>query len=379
METMKKEIILIALFAAAILSFHGCGTNAPYRALVLTGQGEHNWNLSSGNLKTILEQTALFDVKILKALPKGSMKESFFPEFAKYNLIVLDYNGDDWPADAKKSLVDYVNAGGALVIDQEAGAAFPAWKEYIDMCGFHADRKNVSKPHEFEIRTQNWENPVVKDFPARWLHTQDVQQFGLTGPAENTEVLASAFSDTLNGGSGRMEPVLMCVKYGKGRVFHTTLGSPEGDGSQAMKCAGFITSLQRGAEWAVTGNIAQTLPFDFPSAAISVTRPGFKSLTIEDDFAGLANYNIEKSTRYLTDLENRIRAARGRTEDIRKIESGMISLLRNKNATAEGKKLVLHELSWMGSDECLPAIKELATDPGLKDEAGFALERLGGK
>jgi type 1 glutamine amidotransferase len=63
--------------------------------------------------------------------------------------------------------------------------------------------------------------------------------------------------------------MLMAIHYGKGRVFHTTLGhSPE-----AMQCVGFATTLQRGAEWAATGKVTQKLPPDFPGEDTVSTRP----------------------------------------------------------------------------------------------------------
>jgi type 1 glutamine amidotransferase len=57
--------------------------------------------------------------------------------------------------------------------------------------------------------------------------------------------------------------MLMTIAYGKGRVFHTTLGhSPD-----AMRCVGFIVTYVRGAEWAATGKVTQTeLPADFPTS-----------------------------------------------------------------------------------------------------------------
>jgi type 1 glutamine amidotransferase len=45
-------------------------------------------------------------------------------------------------------------------------------------------------------------------------------------------------------------------------VFHTTLGHDVA----AMQCVGFIATLQRGAEWAATGNVTQKVPNDFPTA-----------------------------------------------------------------------------------------------------------------
>lgn len=53
----------------------------------------------------------------------------------------------------------------------------------------------------------------------------------------------------------------MAIRYGKGRVFHTTLGHDVA----AMQCVGFIVTLQRGAEWAATGRVTLPVPPDFPT------------------------------------------------------------------------------------------------------------------
>ena len=84
----------------------------------------------------------------------------------------------------------------------------------------------------------------------------------LRGPAKNLTVLAFAQSDKATGGSGEKEPMLMVIDYGKGRVFHTTLGH---DG-KSMACVGLRTTLQRGAEWAATGKVTQAVPKAFPTA-----------------------------------------------------------------------------------------------------------------
>jgi type 1 glutamine amidotransferase len=96
------------------------------------------------------------------------------------------------------------------------------------------------------------------------MHARDELYDRLRGPAKNLTVLATAFSDPATGGTGQHEPLLMTIKYGKGRVFHTALGhSPE-----AMKCVGFAVTLQRGAEWAATGRVRQKVPSDFPTDTV---------------------------------------------------------------------------------------------------------------
>ena len=54
----------------------------------------------------------------------------------------------------------------------------------------------------------------------------------------------------------------MTLSFGKGRIFHTTLGHDV----NGMSCVGFVTTLQRGAEWAATGKVTQKVPASFPTA-----------------------------------------------------------------------------------------------------------------
>lgn len=190
------------------------------------------------------------------------------------------------------------------------------------------------------------------------------------------EILATAFAAGTAGGNRRNEPMLMTISYGKGRIFHTVLGHADEGGGPAMECVGFIVTLQRGTEWAASGKVTQKIPYDFPNAGSTSLRTGFKELTLDDDLAKIATYEITKSTKYFVDLQTRIRTEAKTPEALQKFEKLMISILENKAATDEGKKLLLGELSWMGSDMSIPVIKQLSGNQQLKEAAEFALARL---
>ena len=105
----------------------------------------------------------------------------------------------------------------------------------------------------------------MKGLPPLWMHTKDELYDSLRGPAEDMHILATAYSAPEYDGTGRHEPMLMTLDYGNGRVFHTVLGHAD----YSMNCVGFVTTLQRGTEWAATGKVTIPVPDDFPTAGES--------------------------------------------------------------------------------------------------------------
>jgi len=403
---MKKQYLLFIVAAVLLTFFSACKNESGYKTLIITGQNNHNWKASSPVLKQILDETGLFSTEITITPDKGGDMKTFDPDFSKYKLVVIDYNGDSWSEKTNKAFVEYVRNGGGVVLYHAADNSFPSWKEYNEMSGLGGwgDRNQKDGPYvyyknnqlvtdtsagnggshgkrrEFLVRTRITDHPITRGLPVAWLHGTDELYSQLRGPAKNMQIIATAFADSAaGGGTMRDEPILMTIGFGKGRIFHTTMGHADEGGGPSMHCAGFITTLQRGAEWAVTGEVTQKVPWDFPSAAGVVFRPDFKEMTLDEAFDNIGNYEIAKSTKYLSCIQSHIRTLAGDEAGMLKIEKMMVKVLKSTQTTVEAKKLLLRELSRIGSDYSVPAIKNLESNAELKDEAEFALSRLSTK
>lgn len=264
---------------------------APIPVMILDGQSGgpyHNWKLTTPVLKRELEETGLFQVTVVTAPRSDQDFSSFKPEFSRYKAIVMNYDAPDWPADLRAQFEDYVRNGGGLVIVHAADNAFPNWPAYNQMIGiggwrnrtaqagpywYLKDGKLVSDPSPgptgshgarlpFQIVARHPEHPIMKGLPPVWIHANDELYATLRGPGKNMTVLATAHSDPKNKGTGRDEPMIMVLRYGKGRIFHTIMGHDV----FALSCVGFITIFQRGTEWVATGKVTQKVPANFPTA-----------------------------------------------------------------------------------------------------------------
>lgn len=289
-----KHILSLAVASLLSLLMPLCTFAAkPIKTLLITGQNNHNWPVSYPILENILEGSGLFDVEVAISPEKGKDMSNFILNFKPFDLVVLDYNGDDWPQQTQDGFLDFVSKGGGVVVYHAADNAFPNWKDYNEIIalGGWEGRNEKSGPwvywqdgklvkdntpgtggshgqqHEYVLTKRNEDHPIVKGLPQQWLHAKDELYDRMRGPGNIECLLYTAFSDKATGGSGREEPLLFTVKYGKGRIFHTMLGHAGSSAAEspAMQCEGFQTTLLRGAEWAATGKVKQKASAQFPT------------------------------------------------------------------------------------------------------------------
>jgi len=291
---MKIKIFAIALGFAVAAS-----AAAPIRVMLLDGEqagAYHAWQETTPYLKRMLEDAGIFQVDVVTAPPRDGDFTNFKPEFSKYQVVVANYDAPDerWPDSLKTSFEQYVRNGGGFVSVHASDNAFPKWREYnlmIGVGGWRGRNENAG-PHiyyqdgklvpdtapgsagshgarnPFKVVNRVTDHPITKGLPKEWMHVGDELYANLRGPGENMTILSTAFSDPANHGTGHEEPILMVIAYGKGRVFHTVMGHD----LAALNCVGFITTYQRGTEWAATGKVTQKVPSDFPTAEKTSTR-----------------------------------------------------------------------------------------------------------
>ena len=295
----KLLFVVFSLLLACTVS-----ARKPIKTLLITGQNNHNWQVSHVVLKQILENSGRFDVDFAVSPEQGKDMSGFVLDFSPYQLVVLDYNGDSWPEETNRRFLEYVQNGGGVVIYHAADNAFSKWPEVNKICAlggwegrnensgpyvYWQDGKLVKdssagvggshgRQHEYVLNGRDKVHPIVKGLPLKWRHAKDELYDRMRGPGNIRDILYTAYSDKETNGSGSEAPLIFPVDYGNARIFHTMLGhagaTPEDN--IAMQCTGFQVLLLRGAEWAATGKVTQKVPKDFPTETSCSYRKDYK-------------------------------------------------------------------------------------------------------
>jgi type 1 glutamine amidotransferase len=260
------------------------------RVLILSGQSNHDWRTTTPFLEKMLLNAGRFDVRINEE-PVGMT----FDTLAVYDVVVLDYNGPRWGQTAENALADFVRSGKGLVAVHGANWAFsglvvlgdhhvptgimePAWPEYKSMIGgVWSDQDPASghgQRHTFLVKISDIHNPITAGLPETF--EADDELYHNMHMAQGVHILATAYDDlkykfpqepkAANTGTnwphldfnptGKNEPMLWTVNYGRGRTVYTTLGHDV----KAMGMPGFSTIFVRSVEWAATGAVQEPAP-----------------------------------------------------------------------------------------------------------------------
>ena len=362
-EKIIKRFSYLLMLAMPLL-FSQCKEPAEHSALIISDRDEQ----VSEALKTIIENTGLFDADIT---------ESNSPGFEGYDAVIIDVSNAKWDDKTKESLISYIDNGGGVVMLGASPLAFGDWAELSDLTGVKAgEMSKTDNPYKISVINKKTDHQVMKGLHKNWMHDEDYMILNTTTLGDNVDVLAVAWADSLHGGNGLYIPAIFSSSHGKGRVLCTTFGTAASkDNLKPLQCAGFITILQRGAEWAATGEVSQAAPVEFPTIYSTHEWESFEPLSLDELFKRAATYKIGKSTKYLRDVSLRIRKSDGKPETLAGFEEKILNFL-NSDASVDSKKYMCKELSWMGSEKSVPVLEKLVNDKDLSEAASYALQRL---
>lgn len=293
---IKRSVKLATITILGIASFaNAMDKTKPIRTLIVDGpQKYHQPKETTPVLKDMMEKSGRFVVEVSTAPTHKAGQEppAYQPAFDRYDLIVVNegFGAQPWPRKTEAAFERFVKNGGGMVSYHAANNAWPQWRAYNEMTaiGGWSGRNEKSGPYlymdkagrvirdtspgkggghgkqrEYEITVRDAEHPIMQGLPKTFLHGPDELYSFLRGPARNVTILATAHSRKDNKGTGHEEPMLMVIRWGQGRIFHTVLGHhvPQ------IKEGSFVTTFLRGAEWAATGEVTIPVPADFPNQA----------------------------------------------------------------------------------------------------------------
>ncbi len=263
------------------------------KVLIISGQNsyEHDWTGVNNRLRTQLQDTGRFDVRVTEDFDHGTLEQ-----LKKYDVVILNYasrwNYADekqhlWSPQAFQALYDYVEQGGGLVAYHSSFTWGRDIPDYLKLVGAtmlpQSSRRSPVDAFRFEL--VDLEHPITKGLRRyQWTFMEDMYTNMYFAPDAKIHVLATAYDDASNytpekagpkypaeaytpeklakmDGMNRLNPQIWVQDYGKGRVFSITLGH----GPDTIQYDGFKTLMARGTEWAATGKVTIP-PFDKAAA-----------------------------------------------------------------------------------------------------------------
>ena len=108
------------------------------KVLIVDGQNNHDFERTTPYLKQMLERTERFSVYVVTTPPQGGTKEQwngFRPQFADYDVVLSNYNGETWPEQQRQAFERFVADGGGVVNVHAANNPFPDWPAFNEMIG----------------------------------------------------------------------------------------------------------------------------------------------------------------------------------------------------------------------------------------------------
>ncbi len=288
-----------------LLAVFGVGATAaqqprPIRVLIVDGFSNHDWRLTTRSIRAILEPTRQFSVDVSTSPPDAASPgwDRWRPVFSAYDVVIQTCNdingGPQWPEPVREAFEKFVRHGGGVYVWHSGNNAFADWPDYNDMIGIGWRKKEFGSAlavsddgrisrippgqgedtghgKRFDALVQlRGEHPIHRGLPRAWLAADIEVYYYVRGPAKKVEVLSYAREPH----TGLNWPIEWTVRYGRGRVYTSTLGHVwKGDVQPVtVRDAGAQTLLIRALQWLARRPVTWPVPADFPTATSTSIR-----------------------------------------------------------------------------------------------------------
>jgi type 1 glutamine amidotransferase len=229
-------------------SYAQAGARSPYLKHVLVLGGARGWHHDSipsamaavfqwGRTNGLWEAEMRSEFSLVNGGGGRPMTAGFRPEGLRdFDAIVVASATGDWGLDGrqKAALLDFVRSGGGLVVMHGGLDANNAWQDYIDMVGgefvSHPFNTGEQPVFPFPLLNENPGTPMTAFLPRRFVK-QDELYVIRNFSRKDIDVLVSVDKGVLDMSHvawqlppDRDIPVAWTKRYGKGRVFASTIG-----------------------------------------------------------------------------------------------------------------------------------------------------------
>jgi hypothetical protein len=296
----SRCILLLAILATCCGRAEAAEQPPQIRVLIVDGFSNHDWQLTTRSIRAILEPTGLFSVTVSTSPPDGASPGwgQWRPDFAAFDVVIQTCNdingGPSWPQPVREAFERYIRRGGGVYVWHSGNNAFPDWPAYNDIIGIGWRKKGFGSalvvtddgsieripPGQGEdtghgkrfdaLVRRLGEHPIHKGLPRAWLAADIEVYYHVRGPARNVTVLSYAREPhtSLNW------PIEWTVRYGRGRVYTSTLGHVwRGDVQPVtVRDAAVQTLLVRALQWLSRRPVSWPVPADFPTATSTSIR-----------------------------------------------------------------------------------------------------------
>jgi len=288
------RVILLTVLAAFVAPAGAANGAKSIRVLIVDGFSNHDWRLTTRSIRAILEPTGLFSVDVSTSPPDAASPgwDHWRPDFSRYDVIIQTCNdingGPSWPAPVQEAFEKFVRKGGGVYVWHSGNNAFPSWPAYNDIIGIgwrekdegialvvsddgkvskipSGEGENTGHGKRFDALVQRrGEHPIHRGLPRAWLAADIEVYYYVRGSAKKVDVLSYAHEPRTN----LNWPIEWTVRYGRGRVYTSTLGHVwRGDVQPVtVRDAGVQTLLVRALQWLARRPVDSSVPADFPTA-----------------------------------------------------------------------------------------------------------------